>query len=352
MNRHLGLFLLTALTTTAAGARPLLCLPRRLRGHARRAELGPARARRALVQRPLPRLPDRARVRPLRRRALARAAPVAALLPAGAHPDDRLARRRHRLPRPVPQPPGPLRLRRRRPNRRLRGRGACPGRRARAGRRSSGCPRSSSARGSASRCSSSGWRRPSSARWPTATPSTCIPTALAGWLGLLFTMMNLAPISQLDGGHIAYAVLRRHSRWFTIAGLGTLIYFIVWLGRPLVDPLGGPPLVIMRLVGWEHPQAVDDELPLDPTRLLLARPRRRDPGRLLHPGADVGDRADGRQVAPGHSIVSGSTSTMVRRASAGCCASARSTACRIAVRCPSGDRAPHARSRQPFEPRP
>ena len=47
------------------------------------------------------------------------------------------------------------------------------------------------------------------------------PIAWASWIGLLVTMMNLLPVGQLDGGHIAYAVLgerqNRFSRYLHIA---------------------------------------------------------------------------------------------------------------------------------------
>ena len=42
------------------------------------------------------------------------------------------------------------------------------------------------------------------------------PMAFAAWFGLLATALNLFPIGQLDGGHVAYAVLGSRSTLVTL----------------------------------------------------------------------------------------------------------------------------------------
>jgi hypothetical protein len=61
------------------------------------------------------------------------------------------------------------------------------------------------------------------------------PYLFAGWLGLFFTALNLLPVGQLDGGHIAYALLggARHGRLARLVVLGLLYLGGVGLIREL-----------------------------------------------------------------------------------------------------------------------
>jgi membrane-associated protease RseP (regulator of RpoE activity) len=117
------------------------------------------------------------------------------------------------------------------------------------------------------------------------------PTAFAGWAGLLVTMINLVPVGQLDGGHIAYALLGkdqdRYARvfraslplvalltgaffgipallaqrpWSEVAtewmsGLHWLVWFVVLT-------------VLGRMTGHEHPPT--DDATLSPKRRWVA----------------------------------------------------------------------------------
>lgn len=90
------------------------------------------------------------------------------------------------------------------------------------------------------------------------------PTALAAWLGLFATALNLLPLGQLDGGHILYAVLGRGQRRIALPlwlGLALLGYY--WPGWLLW-------CVIVLVIGLYHPPVYDESEPLDGKRRALA----------------------------------------------------------------------------------
>jgi membrane-associated protease RseP (regulator of RpoE activity) len=94
------------------------------------------------------------------------------------------------------------------------------------------------------------------------------PVAFAAWFGLLATALNLFPIGQLDGGHISYAVLGGKSTMVTLATVVCLIGLTFlstsWLVWTVLT------VVMLLAFGPRHPRTIDEEVPLDRTRLWLA----------------------------------------------------------------------------------
>jgi membrane-associated protease RseP (regulator of RpoE activity) len=90
------------------------------------------------------------------------------------------------------------------------------------------------------------------------------PIAIAGWIGFFVTSINLIPVGQLDGGHIAYALLgERHSSMSKILILVMIFLGVfVWEGWAVWA-------VLLILLGFRHPPIVYSSVPLDPKRKVI-----------------------------------------------------------------------------------
>ncbi len=90
------------------------------------------------------------------------------------------------------------------------------------------------------------------------------PVAFAGWCGLLVTALNLIPAGQLDGGHVAYALLgRRHAKASVAVGFALLAMGYWWPGWILWS-------VVVLALGRRHPPVLDAGAPLTIGRRILA----------------------------------------------------------------------------------
>jgi membrane-associated protease RseP (regulator of RpoE activity) len=108
------------------------------------------------------------------------------------------------------------------------------------------------------------------------------PVAFAGWVGLLVTSINLFPVGQLDGGHIAYALVGRKRKLVSSLALSAFLvlgvfFFAGWLiwGIPgllfgLVLRLKRPAYLYRLASRLRHPPVLDEDIPLDRRRVVLA----------------------------------------------------------------------------------
>jgi membrane-associated protease RseP (regulator of RpoE activity) len=82
------------------------------------------------------------------------------------------------------------------------------------------------------------------------------PVAYAGYIGMIVTMLNLMPIGQLDGGHVAHVLLGEKVR--TVLSIVAIIslLFVAW-------PMA---LIAYFLSRVRHPDALDAVSPVSRTR--------------------------------------------------------------------------------------
>ena len=94
------------------------------------------------------------------------------------------------------------------------------------------------------------------------------PMAFAAWFGMLATALNLIPIGQFDGGHIAYAAFGRRAAWLTMGSVGVAIALSIYAASWIVWTVIA--IILLVKFGWQHPQTWDEHEPLDPARRWIA----------------------------------------------------------------------------------
>ena len=97
------------------------------------------------------------------------------------------------------------------------------------------------------------------------------PIAMAGWVGLLATSLNLLPIWQLDGGHIVYAIIgRTRQKTLSVVAVVALV-LLSFLGWPTPSYLlfGVLLLIVGARTRFFHPPTLNDGDPLGRGRLFL-----------------------------------------------------------------------------------
>ena len=90
------------------------------------------------------------------------------------------------------------------------------------------------------------------------------PIAFAGWIGFFVTALNLIPVGQLDGGHIAYAILGEkhiHISKFLVPAM-IMLGFFLWEGWIIWAAL-------LLILGLRHPPVLYWETPLDKRRRFI-----------------------------------------------------------------------------------
>ena len=91
------------------------------------------------------------------------------------------------------------------------------------------------------------------------------PIYMAAWVGMLVTGLNMLPVSQLDGGHVSYTLFGPYARWVARSFMLAAMLFIVWTESYNWTLM----LILVLLMGTDHPPTADDRVKLGPLRYGL-----------------------------------------------------------------------------------
>src|SRR5450631_1734441 len=80
------------------------------------------------------------------------------------------------------------------------------------------------------------------------------PSAIAAWVGMFATALNLLPTGQLDGGHIVYALWPRAHRYISWITVIALVYLGQWYAGWRV---WAGLITVMNIISWRQRQAPD-----------------------------------------------------------------------------------------------
>jgi membrane-associated protease RseP (regulator of RpoE activity) len=98
------------------------------------------------------------------------------------------------------------------------------------------------------------------------------PIAIAGWVGMLVTFLNMSPVGQLDGGHVLRAMIGSKAEIasrtvpFLLIALGGILEYFYKVYSPIWVFWG---LITLFFSMQQHPEPVDDLTPLDRKRVII-----------------------------------------------------------------------------------
>ncbi len=95
--------------------------------------------------------------------------------------------------------------------------------------------------------------------------STASPFFMAAWIGFFITGINMMPISQLDGGHVAFGIFGNFASWIAKGTFVIAVVYLIWSGLYGLSIM----LLLILMMGVTHPPSSNDRQQIGLFRTVL-----------------------------------------------------------------------------------